>query len=84
MDFWLNKLAPAARVRRRRTIELLMLAFALLVMVIGGGNLVYTTLRLGQQSAAMQVPLSFVYAIVPVSGLLIMFFSVYNLSRHEH
>ncbi|MFT7225623.1 MAG: TRAP-type C4-dicarboxylate transport system permease small subunit [Neolewinella sp.] len=32
----------------------------------------------------MQVPLGLVYAIVPVSGLLIMFFSIYNYRRHEH
>ena len=84
MDYWLNKLPPAARARRLRIIELLMAGFALVVMVIGGGNLVYTTLRLGQTSAAMQVPLGLVYAIVPVSGLLILFFSVYNYRHHEH
>ena len=84
MDYWLNKLTPEARARRLRIIELFMLVFALVVMVIGGGNLVYTTLRLGQVSAAMRVPLGFVYAIVPVSGLLIVFFSVYNFRRHEY
>ena len=84
MDFWLNKLSPEALDKRLRYIELFMLVFALVVMVIGGGNLVYTTLRLGQLSAAMQVPLGFVYAIVPISGLLIIFFSIYNFRRHEH
>jgi TRAP-type C4-dicarboxylate transport system permease small subunit len=84
MDYWLNKLSPEARAQRLRLIELVMLVFAFFVMVIGGGNLVYTTLRLGQVSAAMGVPLGFVYAIVPFSGLLIMFFSVYNYRRHEH
>lgn len=84
MDHWLNKLEPAARARRLRIIELIMFVFALVIMVVGGGNLVYTTLRLGQLSAAMQVPLGLVYAVVPFSGLLIMFFSLYNYSRHEH
>jgi TRAP-type C4-dicarboxylate transport system permease small subunit len=84
MDYWLNKLSPTARAKRLKVIELFMLVFAFIVMVIGGGNLVYTTLRLGQLSAAMQVPLGLVYAIVPVSGLLIMFFSIYNYRRHEH
>lgn len=84
MDYWLNKLSPEARDNRLRLIELFMLVFAFVVMVIGGGNLVYTTLRLGQTSAAMGIPLGFVYAIVPVSGLLIMFFSIYNFRRHEH
>lgn len=84
MDYWLNKLPPEGRAARRRLIEIFMAAFALLVMVIGGGNLVYTTLRLGQVSPAIGVPLGVVYAIVPLSGLLIIFFSIYNFRRHEH
>ncbi len=84
MDYWLNKLSAEARAKRLRIIEVFMFVFALIVMVIGGGNLVYTTLRLGQLSAAMQVPLGLVYAIVPASGLLIMFFSIYNFRHHEH
>jgi TRAP-type C4-dicarboxylate transport system permease small subunit len=84
MDYWLNKLSPEAKAKRLRLIELFMFVFAFIVMVIGGGNLVYTTLRLGQLSAAMHVPLGFVYAIVPFSGLLIMFYSIYNYRRHEH
>lgn len=84
MDYWLNKLPPEKKERRLKIIELLMAGFALVVMVGGGGNLVYTTLRLGQVSAAMHVPLGFVYAIVPVSGLLIIFFSLYNFLRREY
>ena len=59
------------------------LIFALVVMVVGGGNLVYTTLSLGQTSAAMHIPLGYIYAIVPVSGLLIMFFSVCNIAHYR-
>lgn len=84
MDYWLNKLPPDKKERRLKIIELLMAGFALVVMVGGGGNLVYTTLRLGQVSAAMHVPLGFVYAIVPVSGLLIIFFSIHNYLRREY
>lgn len=84
MDFWLNKLPDQQRLRRLKMIELLMFVFALVVMVIGGGNLVYTTLRLGQVSPAMHVSLGLVYAIVPLSGLMIMFFSLYNFRHYEH
>ena len=85
MDFWIDKLPPDKRRRRDRIIEIIMAVFALVVLVIGGGNLVYTTLRLGQLSAAMRIPLGYVYAIAPASGLLIIFFSVYNYRlRHEH
>jgi len=59
----------------------LMALFALIIMVIGGGNLVYTTLSLGQTSSALHVPLGYVYAIVPVCGVMIIFFSYYNIKR---
>ncbi|MFK7932249.1 MAG: TRAP transporter small permease [Saprospiraceae bacterium] len=83
MDFLLRKLEPEQLSKRMQIIEILMFVFALVVMVIGGGNLVYTTLYLGQTSPAMQVSLGYVYAIVPLSGLLIMFFSIYNIQRYR-
>lgn len=83
MDFLLNKLPPERQQQRLQVIEALMLVFALVVLVIGGGHLVYTTLSLGQTSAAMHIPLGYIYAIVPVSGLLIMFFSVCNIAHYR-
>lgn len=78
MDFLLSKLPEKKRLKRQRIIQIVMAVFALVVMIIGGGNLVYTTLSLGQISPALNVPLGFVYAIVPLSGLLIIFFSIYH------
>lgn len=83
MDFLLNKLSPAKRRSRMQVIEVLVLLFALVVMVIGGGNLMFTTLDLGQTSPAMRLPLGYVYAIVPISGLLIIYFSVYNIRSDQ-
>jgi TRAP-type C4-dicarboxylate transport system permease small subunit len=80
MDYLLQKLSPEKLAKRMQIIEVLMFIFALVVMVIGGGNLVYTTLYLGQVSPAMHVSLGYVYSIVPISGLLIMFYSIYNIS----
>ncbi len=80
MDFLLQKLSPEQLKKRKQIIELFMFGFALVVLVIGGGNLVYTTLYLGQVSPAMNISLGYIYAIVPISGLLIMFYSIYNFS----
>ncbi len=82
MDFLLRKLSPEKKRKRMQIIEILMFIFALVVMVIGGGNLVYTTLYLGQVSPAMHISLGYVYAIVPISGLLIMFYSIYNFTQY--
>ncbi len=60
-------------------VNLLVLIFALAVMVIGGIRLVYITLSLNQLSSALQVSLGYVYAIIPVSGLLIIYYSILNM-----
>ncbi|MEO1011278.1 MAG: TRAP transporter small permease [Bacteroidota bacterium] len=80
MDFLLSKLPPEKKRRRQKIIQWAMALFALVVMVIGGGNLVYTTLKLGQISPALNVPLGLVYTMVPLSGLIIIFFCIYHIS----
>jgi TRAP-type C4-dicarboxylate transport system permease small subunit len=65
--------------RRKAMLELFIegciFFFAALVLVIGGSGLVWLTLDLGQTSAALQIPLGFVYLVLPLSGLLMMFYS---------
>jgi TRAP-type C4-dicarboxylate transport system permease small subunit len=52
----------------------LVLVFAAVVMVIGGGNLVYITYILEQKSAALRLPLAWVYLVVPISGLVVILY----------
>ena len=81
MDFSFKKFSTKTRKKVLIFVELCVFAFALIVMVVGGFNLVYTTLHLGQLSGTLRIPLGYIYAILPVSGLLIMWFSVYHLSK---
>ena len=68
---------------RKRTSELfihsVVLLFALAVLVGGGGRLVWIQLSLGQQSAALQLKLGYVYLAVPLAGALIVFYSAIAL-----
>ena len=57
-------------------IQFFILLFALLVMVVGGIRLVGITLALEQISAALRVKLGYVYLVLPISGLLIMFYAL--------
>jgi TRAP-type C4-dicarboxylate transport system permease small subunit len=50
-------------------------------MVIGGIRLVTITLMLNQISAALQVQLGYVYSIIPLSGILMMFYSIYFIRQ---
>jgi len=56
-------------------IEMCIFVFAALVPVFGGLGLVWLTLDLGQTSAALQIPLGFVYMVLPLSGFLMMFYA---------
>ena len=79
MDFLYEKFSITSKRKASILIEILVFLFALIVMVIGGFNLVYTTLHLEQLSGTLRIPLGYVYAVMPFSGLLIMCFSVYHI-----
>jgi TRAP-type C4-dicarboxylate transport system permease small subunit len=61
-------------------IQIFVLLFALFVMVIGGIRLVIVTLTLNQVSAALQIKLGYVYLAIPISGLLIVYYSLHFLA----
>jgi len=81
MDFLYNKFSEKDKKRALIFIEICISLFALIVMVIGGFNLVYITLHLDQLSGTLRIPLGYIYAIMPVSGILIFLFSIYHLSK---
>lgn len=76
IDILPPKLEPQNRIKLRILINVLVILFSLTVLVIGGANLVYVNYDLGQSSAALNIPLSFVYMIVPLSGILVIFYKV--------
>ncbi len=79
IDFFFDKLSRRTQYIVSLGIEICIIAFALGVMLIGGINLVYITVKLGQTSASLHLPMGLVYSVVPISGLLISFFSVFHL-----
>lgn len=76
IDYFANKFQPAVQKILGMIIQGLIFLFALSVMVIGGIRLVYVTLVLDQTSAALQVKLGYVYLVLPLSGILIIFYAV--------
>lgn len=60
-------------------INVLVALFACFAMVWGGIKLVYITLTLEQTSASLNVPLGYVYLVVPLSGIIIIYYSIVNL-----
>src|SRR5687768_16525183 len=65
-------------------IQSIVLVFTLAVMVGGGGRLVWIQLSLGQQSAALQLKLGYVYLAVPAAGVFISFYTIVFLIEALH
>jgi TRAP-type C4-dicarboxylate transport system permease small subunit len=57
--------------------------FCLTVMVYGGAKLVLMTLELNQMTPALQIPMAYVYVVIPLSGALMAFFAVEGVYRDE-
>lgn len=62
-----------------RLIALIIILFAGGTMVIGGANLVLLTASLGQTSPALHLPMSVIYTMIPISGLLIIYYRLPDL-----
>ncbi len=76
IDVLINRLTGRARRLAEYLIEVSIFVFALFVMVFGGIRLVIITLTLNQISAVLRIKLGYVYLVLPLSGLLIMFYSL--------
>ena len=64
-----------------RIIPVLIILFAVGVLVIGGGRLVYLTLYLEQYSANLKIPVGYVYLALPLSGLLITYYALQDMLK---
>lgn len=76
IDFFTLKMKSELQKYIGLFIQLVVFLFAFFGMVIGGLRLVTITLALNQTSAALQIKLGYVYAVVPISGVIIMFYAV--------
>jgi TRAP-type C4-dicarboxylate transport system permease small subunit len=82
IDFVTGKMTGKLKYWTEIFIQACIFLFGLFGMVIGGVYLVYLTLYLEQTSAALQLPLGYVYIVIPVSGLLIMYFAATSLFEY--
>tara|TARA_B100000287_G_C20528254_1_gene739756 strand:- start:631 stop:1089 length:459 start_codon:yes stop_codon:yes gene_type:complete len=81
IDYFLKKLNHKKRVLLNGIIGFIILFFAFFVMIIGGGHLVFITIKLEQLSPSLQIPLGFVYSVIPLSGLIIIFYQISNIKK---
>jgi len=81
IDVLPRRLSPETQKKLTFFVRLLIILFALGALVVGGLRLVYITHVLDQNSPALQVPLSVVYAVIPISGLLIIYYKISDILK---
>jgi TRAP-type C4-dicarboxylate transport system permease small subunit len=79
IDYFTGKLSIKNRVITEVFVFAVVALFSIYVMVIGGFDLVATTLKMDQRSPILDVAMGYVYLAVPISGLFMTFYSVIGL-----
>lgn len=82
----IDLLAMAVNTRKQALlgilINVLIFMFSWLVIVTGGLKLIDKTLATAQVSAALQIPMGYIYLILPLSGGIMMFYALYFVAQH--
>ncbi|MEN8225402.1 MAG: TRAP transporter small permease [Bacteroidota bacterium] len=78
----INILASKLHGKKRKILRIgihaVIVLFVIFVFIIGGTWLVYTRFHLGQISPALELPLGYVYMVLPLSGCFILYYAVDN------
>jgi len=79
IDYFVGKLPPRKRLYTEIFVFLCIALFSFTVMVLGGIDLVTSTLKLKQLSPALGIKVGYVYLAVPISGFFLVLYSVIDL-----
>ena len=60
--------------------ECVVIVFSVLLLVYGGGSI--TSINMVQYDSILKIPTGVIYSIIPVSGVLIVFYSILNIIKY--
>ncbi|MBR9908824.1 MAG: TRAP transporter small permease [Gammaproteobacteria bacterium] len=80
IDILTNKLTGKKKLYADIAVHMVAIFFAVAVMVVGGYKLVALTLELNQLSASLGILVGYVYLALPISGALILLYSLYFIA----
>ena len=79
IDVFAKKLSTERQKTLFNVVNIIIILFALAALVIGGTRLVYISKILGQHSSALQIPLAYVYLVIPISGILVIYYKISDI-----
>lgn len=77
ISFVKDKMKPLVQKELDLAIEILIIVFILCVLVFGGYFL--TTSGMAQVDATLKIPMGYIYIIIPISGLITIFYNICNI-----
>ncbi|SDG77480.1 TRAP transporter small permease [Winogradskyella thalassocola] len=83
IDLLPSRLNKEGQTKLKTFVNWVIIIFCLAAFVIGGLRLVYITFTLRQSSPALQIPLAVVYSVIPVSGILIIYYKLSDIINKE-
>lgn len=81
IDFFAKKLSDNMQYLVQYFVQIAIILFAVSTLIIGGAWLVYTRFFLEVKSSALGIPLGYVYLVLPLSGLLILYYAGSDILR---
>lgn len=60
--------------------ECIVIIFSILIMIYGGG--VITKMNMLQYDSILNVPIGTIYSVIPICGVLIIFYSIINIIKY--
>ncbi|MDH2926217.1 MULTISPECIES: TRAP transporter small permease [Lonepinella] len=82
IDLFTHNLSVKKKAMSNIFINICICIFSLSVLVFGGATLVANVYATGQISPSMQIPMAYVYIALPLSGILMVFYSVLFLIQN--
>ena len=79
IDILTAKLTGFRKLLSQVMIHTIVILFSLFVLIIGGIRLVNITLTLAQISPAMSIPMGYVYIVLPLTGILMIYYSIVSI-----
>ena len=79
MTYFADKIKGKKRIVLRLAMEVVVMLFAISVLIFGGISI--TKLTMTQVTASLGIPMGYVYAVVPISGVITVIYNILNITE---
>lgn len=76
IDLLPKSMSEKTKLQLDLVVQAIIMLFVASIFVIGGGRYVFVSFKLEQTSAALGLPMGFVYLVLPISGVMILYFKI--------